>query len=143
MNTPAPLFDSCPPSQRGFSLVAAIFLMVVLSSMGVFIVAVSGVQHQTVNIALLGTRALQAARTGAEWGAFHALESGACTTTTLTLTEGGLNGFDVDVTCNSTTHTEGNNTFDVYVLDIEARAGVYGTPDYVSRRIQATLTDAP
>ncbi len=143
MNAATPLFDPCPPSQRGFSLVAAIFLMVVLTSMGVFIVRVSGMQHQTVNVALLGTRAFQAARAGAEWGAFHALDSGACTATTLTLTEGGLNGFDVDVTCSSSSHTERGNAYDVYVIDVEARAGVYGTPDYVSRRMQATLTDAP
>ena len=132
-----------PRRQRGFALVVAIFLLVVLASLGVYIVKVSGVQHATVNIALLGSRAFEAARTGIEWGAFQALDSGACTTTTLNLTEGGLAGFDVDVTCTVTSHTETGTTFNLYVIDVEARAGVYGNPDYVSRRMQATVTDAP
>jgi MSHA biogenesis protein MshP len=129
--------------QHGFALVAAIFLLVVLALLGIFIVRVSGVQHQTVNIALLGARAFEAARTGIEWGAFQALDSASCTTTTLNLTEGGLNGFDVDVTCSSTTHTETGDTYNIYRLDVEASSGTYGTPDFVSRRMQATVTDAP
>ena len=133
-----------PRRQRGFALIVAIFLLVVLSSLGVYIVKVSGIQHQTVNIALLGARAFEAARAGIEWGAFQALDSGACpATTTLNLTEGGLAGFDVEVICNSSSHTETGNTFNLYVIDVEARAGVYGSPDYVSRRMQASVTDAP
>ena len=122
---------------------AAIFLIVVLALLGIFLVRVGGVQHQTVNIALLGARAFEAARTGIEWGAFQALDSASCTTTTLNLTEGGLAGFDVDVTCSSTVHTETGNTYNIYVLDVVATAGAYGQPDYVSRRMQATVTDAP
>ena len=131
-----------PGGQRGFALVAAIFLIVVLASLGVFIVRVSGVQQQTVNVALLGARAFEAAVAGMEWGAFQALDSGACTTTTLNLTEGGLAGFDVDVTCSSSVHTEAGNAYNLYLIDVEARNGVYGTPDYVSRRMQARVTDA-
>ena len=122
---------------------AAIFLIVVLASLGTYIVRISGMQHQTVNVTLLGSRAFQAARVGVEWAAFQALDSAACTTTTLTLTEGGLDGFDVDVTCTSSSHTETGNTYNIFVIDVEARAGVYGNPDYVSRRMQASLTDAP
>ncbi len=121
----------------------AIFLIVVLSILGVFIVRISGVQHQTVNIALLGARAFEAARTGIEWGAFQALNAASCTTTTLNLTEAGLNGFDVDVTCTSTTHSETGNTYNIYVIESVASDGSYGQPDFVSRRMQATVTDAP
>jgi len=124
---------SPPGGQRGFALVVAIFLIVVLASLGVFIVRVSGVQHQTVNVALLGARAFEAAVAGMEWGAFQALDSASCTTTTLNLTEGGLDGFDVD---------EAGNAYNLYLIDVEARNGVYGTPDYVSRRMQARVTDA-
>ena len=131
-----------PGRQRGFALVAAIFLIVVLSSLGVYMVRISGIQHQTVNVALLGARAFHAARTGVEWGVYQALD-GNCTTQTLNLTEGGLDGFDVDVTCSSTSHTETGDTYNIFVIDVEARAGTYGTPDYVSRRSHATLTDAP
>ncbi len=137
-----PLHARPPGQQRGFALVAAIFLIVVLSSLGLYMVRISGIQHQTVNIALLGARAFHAARTGIEWGVYQALD-GNCTTQTLNLTEGGLNGFVVDVTCGSSSHTETGDTYNIFVIDVEARAGTYGSPDYVSRRIQATLTDAP
>ena len=132
-----------PRRQRGFALLVAIFLLVVLSSLGVYIVKVSGIQHQTVNVALLGARAFEAARAGIEWGIYRAIDADACTTTTLNLTEGGLAGFDVDVTCTSTSHTETGNTYNLYVINVEARAGTYGNPDYVSRRMRATATDAP
>jgi len=131
-----------PGGQRGFALVAAIFLLVVLASLGVYIVRVSGVQQQTVNVALLGARAFEAAVAGMEWGAFQALDSASCTATTLNLTEGGLAGFDVDVTCSSSAHTEAGNAYNLYLINVEARNGVYGTPDYVSRRMQARVTDA-
>lgn len=129
--------------QRGFALVAAIFLLVILALLGVYIVKIGGVQHQTVNVALLGARAFEAARAGIEWGAFQALDAASCTTTTLNLTEDGLNGFDVDVICTASTFTETGDTYNMYVIDVEARAGNYGTPDYVSRRMQATVTNAP
>ncbi len=137
-----PLQARPPGRQRGFALVAAIFLIVVLSSLGLYMVRISAIQHQTVNVALLGARAFHAARTGIEWGVYQALD-GNCTTQTLNLSEGGLDGFDVDVTCTSSAHTETGDTYNIFVIDVEARAGAYGNPDYVSRRIQATLTDAP
>ncbi|NNL44307.1 MAG: pilus assembly protein MshP, partial [Woeseiaceae bacterium] len=40
------------------------------------------------------------------------------------------------------THSEGSSTTNVYVLEAFAYSGLYGTPDYVSRRIRATVTDA-
>ncbi len=42
-----------------------------------------------------------------------------------------------------TAHTETGDTYNIFVIDVEARAGAYGNPDYVSRRMQASLTDAP
>ena len=133
-----------PRRQRGFALVVAIFLLVVLASLGVYIVKVSGVQHATVNIALLGARAFEAARTGIEWGAYQALDTGACPAAiTLNLTEGGLSGFAVDVDCTVSSHTETGNTYNLFVIDVEARTGIYGNPEFVSRRMQASITDAP
>ncbi len=131
-----------PRRQRGFALVVAIFLLVVLASLGVYIVKISGVQHATVNIALMGARAFEAARTGIDWGAFQALDSGACTTTTLNLAEGGLAGFDVDVTCTTTAHTEEGNAYDLYMIDVEERSVNFGSNYYVSRRLRAAVNNA-
>ena len=60
----------------------------------------------------------------------------------MSLTEGDLAGFTVETDCSSTSHTEGPNTINVYVIDAFAWSGRYGTPDYVSRRVRSTVTDA-
>jgi len=129
-------------AQRGFSLVAAIFLIVVLAGLGVFAVRISTLQTQGVTEALRAAQAYNAARSGVEWGAYQALNGGGCASTTLNLTEGGTAGFRVSVTCAQSVHMEGTSTVNVYVLDVRAEAGLYGGPDYVSRRVQAKITDA-
>lgn len=128
--------------QSGFSLIPALFLLVVLAALGAAAVRLSAIEHQTVVLAMQSSRAYAAAQAGIEWSAYQALVNGSCGSSTLSLTEGGLAGFSVATTCTGTTHTEGSATVSVYVLEAFARSGVYGAPDYVSRRIRATVTDA-
>ena len=128
--------------QRAFSLIPALFLLIVLAALGAGAVRLSAVEHQTVVLAMQSSRAYAAAQAGIEWSAYRALINSTCGSATLSLTEGGLAGFAVDTTCTSTTHSEGSTTTNVYVLEAFAYAGSYGTPDYVSRRIRATVTDA-
>jgi MSHA biogenesis protein MshP len=129
--------------QSGMALVAALFLIVVVAALGVFAVRIGAGQQHTVNLALLGNRALAAANSGIEWGAQSALVGGvACPAGTLSLTEGALNGFTVTITCSVTSHAEGAATVRIFTLEAFARIGSYGTPDYVSRRVRARLTDA-
>ena len=128
-------------SQRGFSLVPALFLLVVLAALGTVAVRLMGVQQQTVVLAMQSSRAYAAARSGVDWSAYQALVNGNCGSSTLALTEAGLAGFSVDTSCSASTHTEGPNTVSVYVIDAFAWSGSYGTPDYVSRRIRSTVTD--
>lgn len=131
-----------PDKQRGFSLVPALFLLVVLAALGAVAVRLSAVEHQTFVLALQSSRAYAAAQAGIEWSSYQALINGSCGNSSVALTEGGLSGFTVDTTCSSTMHSEGTTTTSVYVLEAFAYSGVYGTPDYVSRRVRATVTDA-
>jgi MSHA biogenesis protein MshP len=128
--------------QRGIALVAAIFLLVVLSGLAVFAVRISTVEHQTVSSALLAAQAHHAAKSGVAWAAQRAMSAGWCATATLNLTEGGTSGFDVRVECSQSAHVEGGVTINVYLIDVVAESGSYGGPDYVSRRLQAKITDA-
>lgn len=128
--------------QRGFSLVPALFLLVVLAALGAVAVRLSAVEHQTFVLALQSSRAYAAAQAGIEWSSYQALVNGSCGNSSVALTEGGLSGFTVDTTCSSSTHSEGALTTSVYVLEAFAYSGVYGAPDYVSRRVRATVTDA-
>lgn len=128
--------------QHGISLVPALFLIIVLAALGIVAVRMGAVQQQTVVLSMQSARAYAAARAGIEWAAYQALVNSSCGSSLLALTEGGLNGYTVDTSCSSTLHSEGPNTVTVYVIDAFAWSGSYGTPDYVSRRIRSTVTDA-
>ena len=128
--------------QRGISLVPALVLMIVLAALGLIAVRFGAIQQQTVVLSMQSARAYAAARAGIEWSAYRALVNSSCASASLVLTEGGLNGFTVDTSCSSTLHSEGPDTVTIYVIDAFAYSGSYGTPDYVSRRIRSTVTDA-
>jgi MSHA biogenesis protein MshP len=123
-------------------LIAAIFLVVVLSGLAVFAVRIGVLQQQASSSQLLAAQALHAARSGIAWAARRALADGWCGTVTLTLTEGGANGFDVAVSCSQSAHDEQGATTNVYIINALAEFGSYGGPDYVSRRLEAKITDA-
>ena len=152
-----------PCAQGGFSIVTAIFLVVVLAMLGVFIVSVTGIQQSSQVLDIQGVRAYQAARAGIEWGAHQVLDpnntlnAGSCAapampacpaTTDLTGLAGSLSPFTVTVTCTRTTDEEGNRNIWVYQLESTAcnqptgsSCPNAGTPaiGYVERRITATL----
>ena len=53
-----------PDRQRGFTVVTAIFLLVVLAALGGFIATISTTQHIGSALDVSGARAYQAARSG-------------------------------------------------------------------------------
>ena len=56
---------------RGFAIVSAIFILVVLAALGAFIVSVSTGQQAGSTLDIQGVRAYQAARAGIEWGVYQ------------------------------------------------------------------------
>lgn len=127
--------------QTGFTLVPALFLLIVLAGLGTVAVRLLAVQQQTTVLAIQSTRAYAAARAGVEAAVYEALINNNCTSNSIALSEGGLSDFTVDVSCSSTTHAEGAATSTIFVIDAFAYAGLYGSPDYVSRRIRTKVTD--
>jgi len=128
----------------GFSLVAVLFLIVVVAALGAFAVRIGAGQQQTVNLALMGARALSAANSGVEYAAYQAIGSGVvspgtCANATLNLTGAGVSGFTVDVTCSRVLHSDPDGTY-VYRIGATAYWGTYGQPDYVSRQVFATFS---
>lgn len=67
-----------PRLQRGFAIVSAIFLLVVLAALGGFIATVSTTQHIGSAQDFQGTQAYYAARAGSEWGLYQALQTSSC-----------------------------------------------------------------
>lgn len=142
--------------QGGFSLVTAIFILVILATLGAFMVTFSTGQQSVVAMDIQSARALQAARAGIEWAAYQVqpaqggaglvcpLYPAAPQIYTMSFTGSTLSGFSTSVSCNSSTHQEGvnataPNTTIVYVLTSTATYGSANTPDYVSRQITARI----
>ena len=126
---------------RGFSLVAVIFLITILAVAVVFIQRISNVAVATNNLAMQGARAWQAAEAGAEWGIYR-VTTGGCpaASSSFTMSEESLAGFEVTVLCSTNSYTEEGVTVNMYFLEVFARFGVLGTtPDYASRRITLTV----
>jgi len=127
--------------QRGVSLITAIFLLVVLSALGVMMLTFFTAQQQSSTVDVLGARVYQAARAGVDWGAFQVLQSGVGCVPTSTVTLGGtLAPFNVVVNCSSTAYTEGGGSVTVYSITSTAKSA--GTPDqvgYVERVIDVTI----
>ncbi len=124
--------------QGGFALFNAIFLLVVLAAVGVFMVTLSGVGQYTSLWGLQGARVYHAARSGLEWGSVQALGGNCAASASF-----AVGGFNVTVTCAATPFTEGLDNYNVYRLTSVAEQGVYGAADYVSRRLEARITTAP
>jgi len=128
--------------QGGVALVSAIFLLVVLAGLGIYAVRINVMQQQTVSAGHRAAQAFHAAKSGISWAAHRAVNASWCGSTTLNLNEVGTAGFDVGVQCTQSVHMEGPNSINVYIIDVLAESGLYGGPDYVSRRLQAKITDA-
>ncbi|OGA20131.1 MAG: hypothetical protein A3G25_14520 [Betaproteobacteria bacterium RIFCSPLOWO2_12_FULL_63_13] len=132
---------------RGFSIVAAIFLLVVLAALGTAIVIVSTTQQVGSALDVQGARVYQAARAGIEWGAYKRLRSGACAaSTSFTFpTAPTLAGITVTVTC--TAYADGSGGPTVYEIQSTAcnQPGGGVCPNaapgnnYIERRVKVTL----
>lgn len=126
--------------QGGFSIVSAIFLLVVLSALGAFMLTFSNVQQMTSAQDVQGARAYQAARAGIEWGAYQILQnSGSCAASTTVPLGGNLAGFTLIVNCSSTNTTEAGNPVNMFQLTSTATAGTIGSTTYIERQVQATI----
>ena len=126
-------------SQKGFSIVTALFILLVLAVLGGFMVTLSGVQSRTTLWALQGARAYQAARAGVEWGGYQALVNGSCDASTAL----AVDSFNVSLSCQAQGPiTEGGQTYFVYQLTSLAEWKTYGNPEYISRQVTARVTGA-
>jgi len=136
--------------QRGFSLVSAIFLLVVVAALGTFAVTLSTTQQQSAALDVMGSRDYQAARAGIEWGAYQVLPASAAafatacrlgpTSSSVAMT-GTLSSFTVLVGCTATSAVEDTDTVWIYQLSSSAAtAGItMGNANYVERQINVTI----
>jgi MSHA biogenesis protein MshP len=105
-------------TERGFTVISAIFILVVLAALGAFIMSISSNQQIGSALDIQGVRAYQAARSGLEWGMFRVNSTPAynfgytspnpntracpASPSNFTPTAPTLSGFTVTVTCVAT-----------------------------------------
>jgi MSHA biogenesis protein MshP len=134
---------------QGFSLVSAIFLLVVLAGLGAAIVYINGVQQTSSAMDIQGARAYQAARAGIEWGLFQQIRNGSCVDapgTSFAMPVGTtLSIFTVTVVCHKTAGAVASlDRYQITSTACNAQApatscttGVGGGTGFVQRVVQA------
>lgn len=132
---PRPL--SATLAQRGFALVSAIFLLVVLAALGAAMLVFSSAQHASSAMDIQGARAYHAARAGIEWGAYQVLRSDSCVANPTASPTFSLAEFSVAVDCTSTAY----GTLTTYQITSTASSGgTVGQLNRVERQLQATVS---
>ena len=139
-------------SQRGFSIITAIFLLVVLGALGTMMVTFFAAQQQSSALDVMGSRAYQASRAGIEWAAYYVDQQTVgtqwanCATYAASTTlfaanalKGTLSPFEVKLTCSSASFVEDGDTIWIYDLTSTATYGTAGTPDYVERVVNVKM----
>lgn len=137
--------------QAGFSIITAIFLLVVLSFLGVAMVTFSTTQHKSSAMDVMGSRAYQAARAGIEWAAYNVSVSPAGVVWAGCgpgVSPGALGGtlapFAVVVDCVAAAYTEGASTIWIYdVTSTATTGGAPGAEGYIERVISVKLGGTP
>jgi MSHA biogenesis protein MshP len=140
--------------QQGFSLVAAIFLIVVLAALGTFAVRMAMSQYQSADLVLLEARAQAAADAGLEYAANRALRAGGCGAVgaSVALSAPDLSRYVVTLRCAAVAGSGVNRIkpnggpsqpYVDYQLSATATHGAYGQFDYVSRTTARIVTNAP
>jgi MSHA biogenesis protein MshP len=141
---------------RGFALVSAIFILVVLAALGAAILVVSTTQQVGSALDVQGSRVYRAARAGIEWGVYKRTRDNVpCTVfpgvppnVSFTFpTAPTLAGITVTVTC--TDYTDASSTPPIHVYEIRSTAcnqplagncpNTSPGPNYIERRLKATL----
>lgn len=96
-------------------MMAAIFIVVVLTALGAFIMSVSTNQQIGSAMDVQGVRVYQAARSGIDWGLFQQLQAASCVATSSFVPPAPtLSGFTVTVTCTAT--VDANNGPTMYLV---------------------------
>ncbi len=137
--------------QSGFTLVMAIFMMVVLGVLGGYMVRLNKVQLITAEYALQNARAYQAARAGLGWASatinVQTSNNQGCNAVNTVSTANPLNlpamaGFTISLACTQVPnklYQENKGSYYIYVIHALSEWGAYNSQDYVSRQLEKTI----
>jgi MSHA biogenesis protein MshP len=130
--------------QKGFGLIAAIVILVILASLSVFITTLSTTQSANSALDTMGTRAFFAAQSGVEWGVYQTLKGTAppCAASPgINTALGRIDGITVTVNCSAVIVDEAgaNSLYVVTALACNESVCPSASPGafYVERKVSA------
>lgn len=124
--------------QRGFGLVAAMFVIIIIAAVIAVMARLAVTQNATNSLAIQQARAYQAAQAGLEYGIVQVLAGAGCASFV-------LNGFAIDVVCALAPNSpvavpeESVALASFYSITATAEYGSVGDPDYAFRSLTAVL----
>lgn len=119
--------------QRGFALIGALFVLVVLAALGAFAVRINMMQQHDAGLELAEVRAQAALNAGVEYAATRLLAPGANCGALANLNN-LVGGFAVTFNaCARVQYQVNTVTVDVYTVTLMSTHGAYGTPEFVAR----------
>lgn len=129
---------TCPDKQRGFGVIAAIAILVILAGLAGFVVSISTTQAITFAQDIQGARAYLAARAGVEWGISRWLNTATCVSNTCSATPPALpcsvDGFSVSVIA------EPFGTTPAFCrITATATTGSVGSVSYIERQLRVVV----
>ncbi len=134
--------------ERGFAIVGAFFLVVILGALGLYLSRITAQNQAGSALDIQGARAYQAANAGIEWAASRLLldpvAPGCFRDTTLSFGDSVLEPFTVSVSCSVTILAEGGVDLSTYRIVANACNQPACPSDkpaegYVERQVEATL----
>jgi MSHA biogenesis protein MshP len=130
---------SARPWQRGVSVIAAVFLLLMMAVLAAAIANMVSTSHVNLAADIGGARAYQAARAGAEWGIFQ-LDPNAQTAALPPCVDGtpAVPGHTVTVTCASSDHSEAGRSIRIYRIVSLAVADGVRAPG-IERQVEVTV----
>lgn len=127
-------------AHQGVAAISALFLLVVLTALGAFMVTFSNTEQLTSAQDVRGTQAYWAARAGLGWAIPQIFETNSCPTATPTFV---VNSFTVQTTCATSSFNEGVTATMVSITSLACQPGPCGTAvggiSYVERSVSTLL----
>ncbi|MBB2496792.1 pilus assembly protein MshP [Aquipseudomonas ullengensis] len=131
--------------QRGFGLVAAMFVIIIIAAVIAAMARLAVTQNSTNSLAIQQARAYQAASAGLEWGLFtitRPFTCGEAAPTTAVVTSFVLDGFTVAIpelkpSASQLIEEEDTVTHYFYTISATAQSGNVGDLDYAHRKLEA------
>jgi MSHA biogenesis protein MshP len=125
-------------TQRGFALIGALFVLVVLGTLGAFAVRINMAQQHDADLDLQQLRAEAALDAGIEFAATRLLASAATNNCgNLAALPPISGGYQVTFpgACTRVQYLVNGVQVTVYTINVTSTRGVYGTPEFVQRRL--------